>query len=74
MDAWRLPDYVTLDLGANYRFNIGSCDATVYINVNNVTNTEYISDARDGKNHDMKSALVYSGFGTNWATGLRINF
>ena len=74
VDAWRIPDYCTLDLGANYRFNIGSCDATVYINVNNVTNTEYISDARDGKNHDMQSALVYYGFGTNWATGLRINF
>ncbi len=74
VDAWRMPDYFTLDLGANYRFNIGKCDATLYINANNVTDTEYIADARDGKNHDMKSALVYYGFGRTWATGLRINF
>lgn len=74
VDAWQLPNYYTLDLGANYKFNIGSLNATLYMNVDNATNVEYIADARDGKKHDMKTSLVYFGFGRTWATGLRINF
>lgn len=73
-DAWRMPDYATVDLGANYRFNIGKLDANLYLNVNNLLNTSYVADARDGDKHDMASALVYMGFGRTWATGLRINF
>lgn len=74
VDAWKMPNYYTIDLGANYRFKIADLDATLYLNANNITDTEYIADARDGKNHDMRTASVYYGFGTTWATGLRINF
>ena len=56
----RLPDYGTIDLGMNYRFNITKdIRAIVYSNVYNLTNTEYIADAKDGTNHDWKTALVY---------------
>lgn len=74
VDAWRMPDYATVDLGANYRFNMGKLDATLYLNANNLFNTQYVADARDGQRHDMSSALVYMGFGRTWAAGLRVNF
>lgn len=74
VDAWRMPDFATVDMGANYKFNIGKLDATVYLNVNNLLNTSYVADARDGDKHDMATSLVYMGFGRTWATGLRINF
>lgn len=74
VDAWQLPDYYTIDLGASYKFKIGSLNSTFYMNVDNLLNTNYIADAKDGTNHDMKTALVYMGFGRTWSTGLRINF
>lgn len=74
VDAWRMPDFATIDLGANYRFKVASLDATLYMNVNNLLNTNYVADALDGAKHDMATALVYMGFGRTWATGLRINF
>ncbi len=74
VDAWQLPNYFLMDLGASYKFNVGGLNATLYMNVDNVFNTEYIADARDGRRHDMETALVYYGFGRTWATGLRINF
>lgn len=75
IDAWQLPDYGTIDLSMNYRFNISKdVRAVIYSNVYNLLNTEYISDAKDGTNHDWRSALVYYGFGTTWSTGFKIIF
>ncbi|HOU73966.1 MAG TPA: TonB-dependent receptor, partial [Tenuifilum sp.] len=73
-DAWRMPNYYTIDLDANYRFKIGNLNATLYGNVNNLLNTEYIADATDGANHDEFTSYVFFGFGRTWSTGLRINF
>lgn len=73
-DAWRMPNYYTIDLDANYRFKIGNLNATLYGNVNNLLNTEYIADATDGTNHDEFTSYVFFGFGRTWSTGLRINF
>ena len=76
--AWekaKLPDYGTIDLGMNYRFNITKdIRAIVYSNVYNLTNTEYIADSKDGTNHDWKTALVYYGFGTTWSAGFKVIF
>lgn len=75
VDAWKLPDYGTVDLGMNYRFNISKdVRMVVYGNVNNLLNTEYVADAKDGANHDWKSALVFYGFGTTWSTGFKVIF
>ena len=75
IDAWQLPDYGTIDLGMNYRFNISKdVRMVIYGNVQNLLNTEYIADAKDGANHDWKSALVYYGFGTTWSTGFKVIF
>ncbi|MBS2097528.1 TonB-dependent receptor [Carboxylicivirga linearis] len=74
VQPWEMPDYGLVDANVNYRFKIGQLDATVYGNINNIFNTEYISDANDGSGHNWQSALVYYGFGRTWSTGLRVNF
>ncbi len=74
VDAWELPEVGLVDLNFNYKFTIGGIKATLYGNVNNVFNTEYISKAEDGANHDDLTSEVYFGFGTTWSGGLKINF
>lgn len=74
VDAWKLPDYFTMDARFRYRFNISGVKATIFGNVNNLFNEKYIADAKDGSAHDMYSALVYYGFGRTWTFGMKINF
>lgn len=73
-DAWRLPDYQLLDMNMSYRFKIGDYRASFFANVNNLLDTEYISDGKDGGDHDALTSLVYYGFGRTWSTGMKINF
>ena len=74
VEAWKMPDYGLIDCDMNYKFKIGTVDATLYGKINNILNTEYVSDATDGSKHDEITSLVYYGFGTTWSTGLKINF
>jgi len=74
IDAWQLPDAYVIDANVKYSFKIGKMDATLYGKVDNILNTEYIADAKDGVNHDVSSSLVYYGFGRTWSTGLKIKF
>jgi outer membrane cobalamin receptor len=73
-DSWRLPDATVVDFNVRWKFNVGNLDATLYGNIDNIFNKEYISDATDGITHDRYSALVYYGFGRTWTAGIRINF
>ncbi|MCL3780242.1 TonB-dependent receptor [Prolixibacteraceae bacterium JC049] len=74
VDAWKIPDVGIVDMNFNYKFKLGKLNASIYGNVNNVLDTEYVSKARDGKEHNANTALVYYGFGRTWSTGLRIKF
>lgn len=73
-DAWKMPNYSLLDFNARYYFKIGNLDATLIGNVNNILDTEYISDARDGANNDAATALVYYGFGRTMSVSLKVKF
>jgi hypothetical protein len=73
-DTWKLPDATVVDFNIRWKFNIGNLDATLFGNIDNLFNREYISDATDGDTHDRYTALVYYGFGRTWTTGIRINF
>ncbi len=73
-DAWELPSYNLLDLGAKYKFKLGGFDATLYGKVNNALNTTYISDALDGNDHDAMSSYVFFGFGRTWTLSLKVHF
>ena len=71
---WMIPDAVTFDFSANYRFKIGTFDATLVGNIYNLLDTEYISDATDGADHTWKTASVFYGFGRTWSMNLKIKF
>lgn len=71
---WKVPAYGLVDLNLAYNFNIGQFDAVLFANIINAFDTEFISDADDGSNHDWQTAKVYYGIGRNWSTGLKINF
>lgn len=73
-DAWKLPDYATVDLNLNYGFKIGAVDAQLIGNVNNLFNKKYICDALDGADHTAETAMVWYGFGRTWTLGLKISF
>jgi len=72
--AWKAPDYATVDAGLRYNFKIGSFDTTLLGIVNNVFNTEYIADARDGSGSITDTALVWFGFGRTYSVSAKIRF
>lgn len=74
IDSWEMPNYSLIDLNAKYSFKIGKVDASLIGNVNNLLDTEYIADARDGAAHDAATALVYYGFGRTYSLSFKINF
>ncbi len=71
---WQIPDAVVFDFNSSYRFKIGSFDAILVGNIENLLNTEYITDATDGANHDWKTSPVFYGFGRTFSTSLKIKF
>lgn len=74
VQPWEMPAYQVLDIRMRYDFKIGDYDATLIGNVDNLLDTEYISDAIDGENHDVHTSPVFYGFGRTWRTSLKINF
>jgi hypothetical protein len=64
---WQIPDAITCDFSANYRFKIGEYDATLVGNIFNLLDQTYISDATDGADHTWKTATVFYGFGRTWS-------
>lgn len=73
-DSWEMPAYGLFDLGLNHGFNIGQFDASLSARMNNVLNTEYISDARDGAGSIAQTAGVYYGAGRTFSLGIKLNF
>lgn len=71
---WMIPDAYTLDFSANYKFKIGTFDATLVGNINNLLDATYITDATDGADHTWKTASVFYGFGRTWSMNLKIRF
>ena len=84
VDAWRLPDYHLMDFNISYRFKIGKLNSSIYGNVNNIFDTEYIADASDNTKYDETTqnvvygselnSPVYFGFGRTWSIGLKVKF
>ena len=71
---WMIPDATTFDLNARAKFKIGTFDAILSANVQNLLNVEYITDATDGANHDWQTSPVFYGFGRTFSTSLKIKF
>lgn len=74
-DPWKIPAAGQLDANASYRFNIGNCKATIYGNVENLLNYNYIVDAYDGGTGTWDSAYrVFYQFGRTYSIRLKVNF
>ena len=71
---WMIPDAVTVDFNANYRFKIGTFDSVLTGNIFNLLDQDYIADAADGSDHTWKTAQVMYGFGRTWSMNLKIKF
>jgi len=71
---WMIPDAMTVDFSANYRFKVGTYDATLTGNIFNLLDQEYITDATDGADHTWKTAQVFYGFGRTWSLNLKLKF
>ena len=74
IDSWLMPNYHLLDFNAKYRFKIAKLSTTLFAKVNNVLDTEYLSESKDGTSHSFEDASVYYGFGRTWSLGLKIRF
>jgi hypothetical protein len=73
-DSWKLPYYTLMDMNLRYNFDLSTMKATLFCNVSNLFDTEYISDAYDGSNHEWDKARVYYGWGRSWSVGLKVRF
>ncbi len=73
-DAWKVPAYGIFDSALRHNLKFGSFDATLTGRINNVLDTEYIADARDGAGSVAQTALVYYGFGRTFSVGAKLKF
>lgn len=71
---WRIPDATVFDFNASYRFKIGTFDASLIGNIQNVFDAEYITDATDGVDHDWRTSPVFYGFGRTFSATLKVKF
>ena len=63
-----------LDASIKHGFKFGNFDATLYGRMNNVFDTEYISDAIDGADSNAQTALVWYGVGRTFTVGAKLKF
>lgn len=78
-DSWKLPYYSVVDLNLRYNFKVSDLNATLFCNVDNLFDTEYISEAEGGFNvsdpmESWKKTRVFYGWGRSWSVGLKIRF
>ena len=72
-ETWEVPEYGLFDVGANHTFDMGPFEAILNAKINNVFNTEYVSDAND-VDGTSDTALVYFGAGRTYSVGLKVKF
>ena len=81
-DSWKIPSYNIFDIHAGYKFKYEKVFIDFKINILNVANTTYISDALNNDtyisgnqfNFDAASASVFMGMGRRLTSSLKISF
>lgn len=76
-NPWKIPFGQQLDLAASYRFNIGGLDATIFGNVYNLFNYNYVVDAytASGTEGNWRNAYqVFYSFGRTYAVRIKVHF
>lgn len=77
VNPWTIPWGNQFDLSASYRFKMGNVRATIYANLNNVFDQEYITDAYNSANVAPTWENVYRifyAFGRTFSVKLKVNF
>ncbi|WP_366511934.1 carboxypeptidase-like regulatory domain-containing protein, partial [Maribacter sp.] len=72
-DVWEVPSYSLVDVGLSHGFNIGVFDATLNGKINNLFDTDYISDSND-IDGSSSGAYVYYGSGRTYSVSLKVKF
>lgn len=76
-EPWRIPWGNQLDLNASYTFNIGGLKATLFGNINNLLNYNYVMDATTSatSNGTWQNAYnVFYSFGRTYSLRLKLTF
>jgi outer membrane cobalamin receptor len=85
VESWRIPSYTLFDFHSGYRFKLeqfSKLGFTIKLNVLNVFNTMYISDAKNNDSYiqrafgtfDARSAAVFMGAGRQITASLKVVF
>ena len=77
--SWKVPAYYQVDVNMGYTHLIGQKKSSITLRVNlmNVTNAVYVSDAYNndyGNGFDAASAGVFMGLGFRWNVGVTYTF
>ena len=81
-DSWKTPAYNLFDIHAGYRFRVQDVRLNFNLNILNVLNSTYVSDALNNDtyisgnqfNFDAASASVFFGMGRRITSSLKISF
>ncbi|MEO1434261.1 MAG: carboxypeptidase-like regulatory domain-containing protein [Bacteroidota bacterium] len=81
-ESWKLPSFFLVDMHTGYNFYVNDIKMSVRFNVLNLTNTTYITDARNNNrfnapaftDFDAKSAAVFFGQGLRFNTSFQVTF
>lgn len=73
-----MPNYGLLDLGAGYEYKLDKIRINLTLNLTNVLDAFYISDATNNsatkQNFDANSASVFVGPGRQFKFGMKLTF
>ena len=80
--SWEIPDYYLVDVAGGYSFKIKNSTVTFRLNVLNLLNQTYISDASNNDRYinqpynsfDARSAAVFFGMGRRFMTSIQVKF
>lgn len=82
-EMWKMPNYMLFDFNAGYRFKFNKVDFRLGLNVQNILDAKYISDAStrvgfattDEQGNEHPDLIeVFFGQGRRFSTSLEINF
>lgn len=76
-ESWKMPNYGLLDLAAGYEYKLDKIRINLTVNVTNVLDSFYISDATNNavrQNFDANSASVFIGPGRQFKIGAKLTF
>lgn len=77
VEPWTIPWGNQFDLSASYGFKLGGVRATLYANLNNMFDQEYITDAytpANGPANWQTAYGVFYAFGRTFSVKLKVNF